>query len=157
MKQGFTLIETLLYSAILAVFLVGTLAFVNGVFSSSNTLLERNEVFASQEFIERKIEWVLGNVSQIQMPALNTTTTQLQALLNDASTTLFSVASGTLQLSTNGGIAIPLHGGRVTANNFSVRNIATSSPAQIIISFSLVSVALPAVTASSTFFYVLPK
>lgn len=156
-ERGFTLIEILIYSAILAIFLAGTLAFINGILGSSDMMLQRNEVLMSQEFIERKIEWVIGNASQIQLPPIGTTSSQFQILSNDSSITLFSVTSGTMYLTINSGAAIPLHSTRVKVNNFSVTNMTSSSVGQVRILISMQSIARPSVVASSTFFYVLSK
>jgi len=155
-KKGFTLIEVIIYSGILALFFAAILVFVSNILGSVDSVQERNEVLANQEFIERKLNWILHIASQIQIPTVGATTSELKVLLNDASTADFVLSGNILTLKLGAGNAVALNSLRTNVTNFSVAN-TTTSPTQISVSLDVKSVAYPKIISSSTFFYVLPK
>lgn len=155
-KGGFTLIEVVIYSGILAGFFAAILVFMSNILGSIDAIRERNEVVANQEFIERKLDWVLHSAGQIQIPAVGASSTELKAVLQDGSTADFTWSSNVLNLAAASLPAEPINSLRVNVTNFSVLN-TTSSPTQLAITVAVQSIAYPSTISSSTYFYVLPK
>ena len=56
-QAGFTLLEVLLYSAIVAVFLGAAFLAVNRVIFLNHFLSSRHEIIANQEFVGRRLQW----------------------------------------------------------------------------------------------------
>jgi type II secretory pathway pseudopilin PulG len=155
-RRGFTLIEVIIYSGILAGFFAAILVFMSNILGSVDAVRERNEVVANQEFIERKLDWILHNASQIQIPAVGSTSSELKAVLTDGSTADFVLSGNILNLSAASLPAEPINSLRVNVTNFSVSN-TTSSPTQLSITVAVQSVVYTNTISSSTYFYVLPK
>ncbi len=157
---GFTLLEVLIYSLILAIFLGAALAFIATIFSSTDVLLERNEVIVNQEFIERKISRFAPFATAIIIPAANSSSTQ-QLRLTVVNPTLnpvfFSYGDQKLTLSTGGGAAVPLVNNRVRVSQFLVEHLATTSaPAILKIQLELKDNIYPHLVSTTTLSYVLP-
>lgn len=66
--KGFTLIETVIYTALISIIIAGALVAVYQVLESSNALY--NKIVAEQEanFLLRKFAWALSGVSDISLP-----------------------------------------------------------------------------------------
>lgn len=155
-RGGFTLIEVIIYSAILAGFFVAILAFVSNILGSIDLVQERNEVVANQEFIERKLDWIIHNASQIQIPTVNSTASELRAVLEDGSTADFILSGNVLNLTAAALPSEPINSLRVNVTDFSVKN-TTTSPTQLAITVAVQSIAYPNTISSSTYFYALSK
>ena len=76
-QRGFTVIETVIYVAILGIFIGALLVSVDSVFKNS----ERTSTHVVNEneanFLLRKFSWVLTNVSNINVPTVGATSTML--------------------------------------------------------------------------------
>jgi type II secretory pathway pseudopilin PulG len=160
--SGFTLIEVLIYSALLAIFIGAAMTFVSSILGSTDAILERNEIIGNQEFIERKIRWLVLNATQATLPLPNSSSSELQ--LNIASSTLspafFSLAtsSAKLQLKLGSGSTLPITNGRVRVANFWVEHFSNNqSTSTLKISLDIESALFSDVKSSSTFFYVIPQ
>lgn len=148
--------EVIIYSAILAGFFAAVLVFVSNILGSIDSVRERNEVVVNQEFIERKLDWILHTTSQVQLPAVGNTSSELKAVLEDGSTADFTLNGNVLNLALNSGSAVPINSLRVNVTNFSVSN-TTSSPTQLSVLVGIQSIAYPRTISSSTYYYVLAK
>ena len=118
---GFTLIEVLLYAALLSLFFGFSIVSTINIFSMNRLFLERTEVLQNQEFIRQKIKWAFHQAREISVPspnlssATNLTLTAYDSSLNPIS---FSFSSSSLLLSLSGGELVPLEGGRVRVASF---------------------------------------
>ncbi len=161
--RGSTLIEILIYSLLLALFISAAFIFLGGVLSSSNTATERNEVIATKEFAERKLAWVFGRSSGILSPPVGSGTTSVWISGSDANIypTTFTVSGGTLMLAlrdTSGtgqaGDKSPITNDRVKITNFTVSHFPSSQALGILrVNFALQSRIYPSIVATSTRFY----
>jgi type II secretory pathway pseudopilin PulG len=155
-NSGFTLMEVIIYSGILAAFFAAILIFISNILGSVNSVQERNEIVANQEFIERKLEWIVHSANTVQIPAVGATTSELKATLTDGSTADFILNGNTLNLTAASLPSEPINAPRVKVTTFLVSN-TTSSPTQLSVSVWLQSAAYPKTISSSTYFYVLAK
>ncbi|HXF44330.1 MAG TPA: prepilin-type N-terminal cleavage/methylation domain-containing protein [Candidatus Paceibacterota bacterium] len=159
-RKGFTLIEVLIYSAILAVFLGAAFSFIASILGTTDNLLERNEVLATAEFLEGKLGWLTSLSTGVTAPAQNASSTVLGMTLGNQtmSPAIVSLDGTAIKLSLAGGPAVPLTNGRVETTAFEIEHFsASSSPAQIKVYLSLRSAVYSNVVATTTFFYVLPR
>lgn len=155
-RQGFTLIEVIIYSGILAGFFAAILVFMSNILGSVDAVQERNEVIANQEFIERKLDWILHNANQIQIPAVGASSSELKVVLTDSSIADFIWSGNILNLAAASLPAEPINSLRVNVIDFYAVN-TTSSPTQLSVTVAVQSAAYPNTISSSTYFYVLPK
>ena len=75
--KGFTLIETIIYTALISIIIAGALVAVYQVLESSSALY--NKIITEQEsnFLLRKFAWALSGVSAINLPAAGATSSVL--------------------------------------------------------------------------------
>lgn len=159
-SRGFTLFEVLIYSAILAIFIGAAISFISSVLGMSDALLEKNEVLANQEFVERKLNWVLGSASAVAFPPANSSGTGLYVNGNVPAVypAVFSLSGNQLTLSNGGGAAAAITSGRVKVSAFEVEHYSNSqSTSTIKVRFSLESVVFPHLKSSSSLFYVIAQ
>ncbi len=162
-RKGSTLIEILIYSLLLALFISAAFIFLGGVLSSSNTATERNEVVAGKEFIERKFAWVFGRSGGILSPALGYPAPSLWVSGDDANVypASFTVSGEELYLSmrdTGGegllGEKFPLTNDRVKVIGFTAARFPSSQSAGFLrVNVTLQSAIYPTIVATSTRFY----
>jgi len=159
-RSGFTMVEILIYSAILAIFLGAVFSFIASILGTTDNLLERNELLANTEFVESKIGWLTSLATGVTTPAPNSSGTALKMNLSDLTLdpALFSLTSSTINLSFASGTPAALTNDRVRVTTFEVKHLAaSSSPPQLKISLALQSAIYPNIVATTTLFYVLPK
>lgn len=160
MRSGFTLLEVLIYSLILAIFIGATAAFVTGIFGTTETLLERGEVVANQEFIERKISRFAPFATAIIVPPANgSSTAELRITVADAALNpvVFSLAGENLNLSTGGGTAVPINNNRVSVPAFRAEHfVSSSSPPILRVYLEIKDKIYPVILSTTTLNYVLP-
>lgn len=96
-QKGFTLLEMVIYSGLLALLLSSVVTILYQIAGSHARSRERTEVENEANFLMQKIEWTMSGAQTIAVPAVNTTGTSLSInKFNDPNTYLFSLASGTL-------------------------------------------------------------
>ncbi len=157
-RRGFTLMEVLIYTALLATFLAGSFAFVMSSLQTTDIAYKRNEVLANQEFVERKLKWILGQATRITTPGANASSTQLRAEGGATSTfpAHFRLEGGAITLSIASSATVALTNNRVSVNQFVVNhysNAQSTSTARVLITIQ--SLVTPKIKASSTIFHVL--
>lgn len=160
MRQGSSLIEVLLYSALLAIFLGATFAFVASILGSTDNLLERNEVVAASEFIEHKIAWLAGQATSITVPVSGQSSTTLAFSGSDPSIfpATFAWNGSVISLVLPSTSATPLTNGRVAVRSFLVEHFSSLPTANTLqIKFTVGSIVYPYLTVTSTTYYVLDK
>lgn len=158
-KGGFTLIEVLIYSALLAIFLGGSIALLNDILSSSGKVSDKTEILFSQEFIDKKLEWIISSSKIVQEPAANSSSSVLRLILDDAASTPISISQGTstLEISWGGGSPVELNNSRVKITDFSVSHIVIPNmPSQLRVNFNS-SGLIGSRVASSSFLYVIQR
>lgn len=127
--NGFTLIEVLLYSAILGAFLSFAFVAVNSMVLTSRALEEKNELLANQEFVERKLESVFSEAKSVLVPLPNSSsTTELRLTTHTTSTNpaVFTVSGNTLFLSRASGTPVALTNSRVNVVGFLAEHVSNS-------------------------------
>lgn len=138
---GFTLIEVMIYSTLLAVLFGFTFLSINNMIASNNRLLSKNEVASSVEFVSRKLEWIFLQAKSVSMPAPNSSSTSgLTVATNSTSTNpaVFSVSGANFFLSTAGASSTPIINDKIFLNSFLVEhvsNIQATSTIKITMTF----------------------
>lgn len=149
-RSGFTLIETLIYSAILAIFLAASLLFINSVLSSADKLTAQNEVAANLEFVSKKMDFYLSETKSVLEPAANSSSSRLAT---DSS--IFELVNNKVFLTLPGGSSSSITNNRVVVNNFLVENFVNEqSSSTLRISLDIQSATHLDVRLTSTLFYV---
>lgn len=157
-RKGFTLIEVLIYSALLAIFFGGSLFFLNSMLDSSGSISEKIELLATQEFIERKMEWAVSQSKEIVTPLPGATGNNLTLVLNDDSQVIFSLSDNVLYMSRGAGGAYALNNERVKINGFTVLTLNTVSVyPQLKVDINFESTGSRKFVSSSSQFYVFKR
>lgn len=93
--RAFTLIETLVYSALFAILIGGAVTVAYTVFESAGLSQSKETLQQEGDFLVGKIEWALSGVQTISSPVLDlsapTQSTILQVARHDGSTITISV------------------------------------------------------------------
>lgn len=77
-RKGFTLVESLVYSVLLAIFIGSTFIISTQILENSRKDRSKLEVSDEAEFIIKKIEWLLTGTSTTTLPAAGATGTMLK-------------------------------------------------------------------------------
>jgi len=126
-NSGFTLIEVLIYSTLLAVLFGFTFLSINNMIASNNRLLSKNEVASNVEFVDRKLEWIFLQAKSVSVPVPNSSSTiELTVVTNSTSTNpaVFSVSGANLFLSTAGVSSTSIINDKVFLNSFLVEHVS---------------------------------
>lgn len=155
LKRGFTLIEVLIYSSLLAFFISAIFIFLNSILGSSDRIGERNELVANQDLILRKMHWLLFNqTASIKEPVAGSSSTLIKVKGLDSKTYTLDLNSGQIVFSEVGGALTPITNNHVDVTKFVVDHFSNGqSNSTFKISLVLQSKSAPTVIASSTFFY----
>lgn len=124
---GFLLIETVIYSFIVAVFLGTLILMAYGIITMNTTLQQRIELSENAKFIQQKIIWASTGATTITSPAVNATSTSLILTHQETGTHTFDLANGVLRLSTNGSAPRALTNSYVTVSDLVIDNFAFST------------------------------
>ncbi|MEK7576335.1 MAG: type II secretion system protein [Patescibacteria group bacterium] len=156
-ESGFTLIEVLIYSAVLAIFMGAAFVLVSSILGSADAFLEKNELLANQEFVERKLIWALAGASGVLSPPPNSSSTGLT--ITGSSTLIypavFSLDNNQLTLSVAEGAPELIANNRVRVNEFKIEHFSSNQyDSAIKISLVLQSVVFSYLQSSSTLFHV---
>lgn len=104
--RGFTLIETLVYIALLSIIMGGALTAVYGLIEGSQKINTRTTIQEEGNFVLRKIRGVLSNTTSVTMPSPTTpTSSSLIVVLYDGSnaTVRFNAASHLVEIQRGAG------------------------------------------------------
>ena len=157
-KNGFTLVEVLLYSVILAMFLGVSFPFAVSLLGTIDTLFERSEVVANQEFVERKLGWFTIQTNSITTPPASSSSNRLELSINDSSLdpAVFSLENNSLMLSLAGATSVPITNNRVNVIDFQAEHVSPDQlPSELRISLSFQSAVRPDIVSTTTLFYAL--
>jgi len=155
--RGFTLIEAIIYSALLALFLFSSILFVSNILGANTRVTERNELLVNQEFLEKKLNYIVGQSNEITLPNVGDSGSvlTLTGANSDLFPATFSLSNNQVMLDLPGEANdASLTSNRVKITEFSVAHVSdqTSVPS-IRVAFSLSSVNLPAITLTTNFSY----
>jgi hypothetical protein len=156
MRQGSSLIEVLIYSALLAIFIGATFSFVASILGSTDNLLERNEVVATSEFMEHKLAWLARQATGITIPAAGQSSSTIA--FTGADSSLFPATfiwdGSAVLLSLPGVVSAPLTNERIIIPSFLAEHFSSAQTANALrVSFTAGSVIYPYLTVTSTTYY----
>lgn len=129
-SRGLTLIETIIYAALLSILIGLILGVVFQITEGSKRL--NSKVFVEEEasFLLRKIEWAVGGASLVNTPAASATSTTLSVETASAPPSenpiVFAMDSGNLTITRGNGSPVVLNSTRVTVQSVEFEHIATS-------------------------------
>lgn len=123
--KGFTLIEVIIYVAIVMGMVTATFVIINNILEAQERNAINIEVFDNINFAMRKIAWALDDATTINQPSANATGTILS--IDKASSSensfVFDINSSTLQLSTASGTAFALTNDRVLVDEVTFQHV----------------------------------
>jgi len=156
--RGFTLIEAIIYSALLALFLFSSILFVSNILGANTRVTERNELLVNQEFLEKKLNYIVGQSNEITLPNVGDSGSvlTLTGANSDLFPATFSLSNNQVMLDLPGEANdASLTSNRVKVTEFSIIHIS-SLPA-IRVTLALSSINLPAITLTNNFSYVISQ
>ena len=118
-ERGFTLIETLIYSALTTFILTFAILTAYQFIQSSDRLRYQRELAESKKFLEQKINWALQNISAINSPTANATSTSLSIdkLSYANNPVVVDTSDWIARIKKGAGSAIPITGDYVSVQN----------------------------------------
>ena len=126
--SGFTLIETLIYLALFAIIIGGTVVVTYDIIAGSDNTQIKVVISEEGNFLLRKIDWALTGVASIDSPAagasgvaLSVTKLGLPAGQNPL---VFDLNSGNLRLKRGAGSAMALNSSNATVSNLVFAHLA---------------------------------
>lgn len=128
-RRSFTLIETLIYSALVSIAVSFVLLGVYQIIESRYRSLARTEIEEETNFLMRKIAWVLNAATEINMPSPGATSTVLS--VNKPNFTpnpvVIAKANFAAAISYGGGEAIPLNSESVAVRELIFEGIGSAA------------------------------
>lgn len=126
--KGFTLIEVLIYSALIAMIISGSLIAVYQIIEGSNSI--QNKIITEQEanFLLSKIRWALTGATAIDIPAIGLASSTLS--INKANYSenpiVFDLNSNNLRIKQGSGNPAILNSQNIAINNLIFEHLAAS-------------------------------
>lgn len=153
-NSGFTLLETVIYIAILSGMTLFLVLLSYQIFGSNRETRTRLTVVNEARFTMNKIEWALLGVQSINQPASGSSSSTLSINRYGAADNpiVFDLFSGTLRLKRGGDPPIALMGSEVAVSSVSFENVAPSGslPRAVAVNFSVISLRQDLPVAIST-------
>lgn len=138
---GFTLIETIIYSALTAMIFGVTLLSFYQLIGSSNALNKRIIIDEEADFLIRKIEWALSGISAVNFPAAGSSGQEISINKTNYSFNpiVFDAVSGTLRIRKGTGDPVALNSQNTAISdlNFFYTAAIGDSPGAIRVGFSV--------------------
>lgn len=122
--RGFTLIEAVIYIALLGLIMTGALTIAYQLISSSTSLDTRNISVGEGNFVLRKIDWALSGMQSISAPGAWGSTLSLTR--DDGTTVDMRLNAGKVEMRENGGSYAPLTTSNVAVTSLSFHYIAAA-------------------------------
>jgi len=116
-KSGFTLIETLVYLALLMLVLGGLLIVVYQVIESTARNQMKVDVGEEGLFLIQKIEWGMNGATAVSVPASTTLSITKSGLPPAQNPLLFTLSGQNLTLQRGTGSAVPLNSGSASVTS----------------------------------------
>lgn len=153
-RSGFTLVETLIYAAVLAVLTGSVIATFYQIVGSQTQGRVRNEVQTEANFLMGKVEWALAGAAAINVPVAGATSTTLSVNKYNFATNplVFSLVSGTFQLARGTGSPVVLNSSDVKVQGFVAQHVSSAGglPDAVNITLSVAASSSEWATAVST-------
>lgn len=122
MKRGFTLIETIIYIALLAFIMGGALSATYNIIENAGRLDANVTIQEEGNFVLRKINWALSGAS-----SFSTTAHELTVTRYDGITVVIKLSGTEVDISEDGGVTfLPLTTSNVTAVELSFIMLGTA-------------------------------
>ena len=127
---GFTLIDTLIYAAILSMTMGSIMLVVYNIIEGRYRALARIEVEEEANFLMRKIDWALTGVSSITQPAPGATTSVLTVQKINFPTNPITIQSSSTNaaISYGGGSQTVLNSDSVIVRSLAFQGLPTTTP-----------------------------
>ncbi|MBI2591779.1 MAG: hypothetical protein HYW34_03840 [Candidatus Brennerbacteria bacterium] len=127
--KGFSLIETIIYAALISIIIGMVLLVVFQIVESQDRSRAKTEVEEETNFLISKIKWALSGVDVINIPAGGSTSSTLSINKFNFSQNpiVISLASGSLELAIGSSAPAILNSGSVSVPNISFQHIAQTS------------------------------
>jgi Tfp pilus assembly protein PilE len=144
--SGFTLIELLIYSGLVTMILSAFLATSNYLIISSQRDRERHALVENENFLTRKIEWMIYGATTAQITPSSGSATTLQVQRSCSDLAKLTLANGALQYTKNSNAdcvldasdpAFNLSNSHVQISNFQVDRITANSQQALQVQFTL--------------------
>ena len=132
-NSGMTLVETLIYTAIVAFVVASFLVIINNILVSSAKLDKNLELSDDKQFIIQKLNWALSNVSQINAPAGGSAggTLSINKLNFGSNPIVIDLQGGILNLKIGASSSAPLSGDGVTVSDLNFEHNSNSNETRI--------------------------
>lgn len=133
-QAGYTLIELLLYVAMIGILLSALVAFFGVTTDARVKNQSISEVNEQGTYAMDYIMQTVRNGTSIATPTVGTNSAQLTVVVPTASLspTVFSVVSGVLQVKEGSGAAVNLTSGKVQVTAFTVTNVSRAGTSGIV-------------------------
>ncbi|MBI5306374.1 prepilin-type N-terminal cleavage/methylation domain-containing protein [Candidatus Wolfebacteria bacterium] len=130
-KKGFTLIEVIIYAALVSLMAEFSIFSMNQIINNNNFLRAKIEVEEETNFILQKINWALGNAGAINQPGAGATSTILSVNKNNFSQNpiVFDLNGNNVRLSKGGINFSALNNQNVSVNRLIFEHLAASGSA----------------------------
>lgn len=150
-QKGFTLIEIIIYLAILGIILASGIGLGYTMIIVSAQRDASAEMYENATLIVNKVQWIVEGATKINSPIINQTATSLSIDTQDTSNNpfVFDASNGSFRISKKNGSFQPITSSQVAVSNVSFTNYAFSSDTGNTIRFKAnVASTNPTITAS---------
>jgi prepilin-type N-terminal cleavage/methylation domain-containing protein len=140
MKRGFTLVELIIYIAILSVVLLGIVSTMYLVFSARSKAYAVNEVEEQGALIMESMARTIRSADAINSPAIASSSSTLSVATYDLTKnpTVFDLNANQIRIKEGAASAVVLNNSRLTVSNLLFTNVSRSGTAGVIkIEFTL--------------------
>jgi type II secretory pathway pseudopilin PulG len=153
--NGFTLIETLIYSLLFTLVLGSIIFFVYVVIVSGDKLRNTIELVENAKFMEQKIKWALSGASTINIPTTGNEGSTL-SVTKSGTTFIVDYAGGVVRLKSGAGDPIAITNSFVSVSSLSFEHFVFSQNTKgtLHITAELQNFAIPKPATTSIDFYV---
>lgn len=132
-RRGFTLIETLIYTAIISIIISSFILILYNIVQSVDRTTRNVDLVEQKQFLIQKIDWVLQSVSVVNTPtagdsAASISVNKINYALNPV---VVSAQNGVLRISEGGGADISLTPTGVVVSNLNFIHTATANETSI--------------------------
>jgi type II secretory pathway pseudopilin PulG len=133
-QAGYTLIELLLYIAMMGILLSALVAFFGMVTDARVKNQSITEVNEQGAYALEHVAQTVRNATSISAPTIGTSTSQLTLVVPTAalSPTVFSVVGGVLQVKEGSAAAVPLTSSKIQVTAFTVANVSRAGTSGIV-------------------------
>lgn len=124
-QQGYTFIELILYTAIVAFVLTAISAFALRVLGTSAKSNTQREVYGAARFVSERINYEIRNAISITSVSANSIVLATDTPATNPTT--IALSGGVLRITQGSGAATPLHGQDVAVSSLTFTNLSTAT------------------------------